>query len=110
MLLLLIAKSAWRTLLAHVPEKWTPVFRKEHAPLKKEVERIRFHSNGMCTSSGRCQSTSTMRRVRRSRGYAPFVASIQAARPNDLAQAVSGKASFLLDDAYKTAQMQMPPV
>jgi hypothetical protein len=22
--------------LAHVPEKWTPVFRKEHAPLEKK--------------------------------------------------------------------------
>ena len=30
-----VSKSA-KVVLAHVPEKWTPVFRKEHAPLKKK--------------------------------------------------------------------------
>jgi hypothetical protein len=42
-----------RPLLAHVPEKWTPVFRKEHAPLKKKWSATRSIRAGCALECGR---------------------------------------------------------
>jgi hypothetical protein len=45
--------GAW---LEHVPAKWTPVCRKEHAPDNNFQGMSRFPRNGMCSSAAECRA------------------------------------------------------